>query len=141
MVGVRLITAAGFILFGCAPSVVPVRPTVLSPPVYPAMLQSQEVEGLVAYTVRVTSDGRPDVSTFRIDTSSHPLFAVAVRNTLARLRWNSAAQPAPQRFTHVVRWVMLPADSAKVRACPTAGADTTVVCARRDPSRRYIVHD
>jgi hypothetical protein len=110
-----------------------VRPTVVVPPVYPSMLQSQGIEGFVAYAVRVRPDGRADPSTLRVDTVSHPLFATAARNTLPRYRWDPTAQTDPRWFTHVVRWVMLPADSGDGSACPRSGSDTTVVCARRRP--------
>ena len=98
MAGGRLFAGVGLILIGCAPTAAPGRGTVLVPPVYlsqrppayPSMLQSQGVEGVVAYAVRVMPDGRADVSTFRVDTASHPLFAVAVKNAVPHARWAHA---------------------------------------------------
>jgi protein TonB len=59
-------------------------------PTYPGMLQSQGVSGQVIAQFVVDTEGRVDVSTFKVIESSHDLFTAAVRNALPRMRFAPA---------------------------------------------------
>ena len=59
-------------------------------PVYPGMLQSQGVTGQVIAQFVVGTDGRVDMSTFKVIESTHDLFTAAVKNALPRMRFQPA---------------------------------------------------
>jgi protein TonB len=56
-------------------------------PKYPDILRQAGVEGDVLATFVVDTTGRADVSTFKVLRSTHDLFATAVRNALATMRF------------------------------------------------------
>jgi TonB family protein len=78
-----------------------VRPTSLSPsngpPVYPAQLRAANIEGQVVASFVVRANGTPDMSTFEIEKSDHPAFALAVRDAVPSMKFKPAtgARGAP----------------------------------------------
>ncbi|MGH7670936.1 MAG: M56 family metallopeptidase, partial [Gemmatimonadaceae bacterium] len=60
-----------------------VTPTGADAPTYPALLRSAKVTGEVLAQFVVTTDGRANMSTFKILKSSHELFTQAVQNWLS----------------------------------------------------------
>jgi protein TonB len=68
----------------------PVAPLNNVSPNYPGMLQSQGVSGQVIAQFVVGTDGRADVSTFKVIETSHELFSAAVKNALPRMRFQPA---------------------------------------------------
>lgn len=61
-----------------------------SPPRYPDMLRSANVEGEVTAQFVVDTSGRAEMSTFKVIKSSHDLFTNAVRNALSNMRFYPA---------------------------------------------------
>jgi beta-lactamase regulating signal transducer with metallopeptidase domain len=59
-------------------------------PKYPAMLKSANVEGEVLAQFVVNTDGRADVSTFKVLKSTHDLFTKSVRAALPDMRFTPA---------------------------------------------------
>ena len=57
---------------------------------YPEALRAQAVEGTVLAMVVVNADGTPDLPSFKVFKSDHPLFTEAVRNALATARFAPA---------------------------------------------------
>src|SRR6185437_1417977 len=56
-------------------------------PRYPDMLRSAGAEGDVLVQFVVGTDGRADMSTFKVLKTSHDLFTAAVRGALAQMHW------------------------------------------------------
>lgn len=56
-------------------------------PIYPDVLRSAGLDGMVLAQFVVDTLGRADVSTFRVVEASHPLFAEAVRRALPSMRF------------------------------------------------------
>ena len=56
-------------------------------PVYPDILRQAGVEGDVTVSFVVDTAGRVDLSTFKVISTTHDLFAAAVRNALPRMRF------------------------------------------------------
>ena len=107
------------------------RPTV---PVYPAVLRSASIEGVVRFSVRVDASGRPDSGTFRVHASDHPLFTLAARRAAASWAWKRTASMRLARraavATHAVHWRLLsPTDDTADAACPPSSGAATFVCA------------
>ncbi len=69
---------------------------------YPVMLRSAQVEGAVLASFVVGTDGRVDMSTFKVLNSDHELFTMSVRNALPELRFN-AAEVGGQRVKQLVQ--------------------------------------
>jgi TonB family protein len=61
-------------------------------PEYPHHLMAQGIEGFAAVRYVVDSTGLVDTMTYRVLTSSHPDFAVAVRHALPRMHFRPALQ-------------------------------------------------
>lgn len=61
-----------------------------SPPRYPDMLKSANVEGEVLAQFVVDTTGRAEMSTFKVLKSSHELFTQSVRNALGNMRFYPA---------------------------------------------------
>lgn len=61
-----------------------------SPPRYPDMLRSANVEGEVLAQFVVDTTGRADMSTFKVLKSSHDLFTAAVRSALPNMKFYAA---------------------------------------------------
>jgi len=61
-----------------------------SGPRYPDMLRSANVEGEVIAQFVVGTDGKADMSTFKVLKSSHDLFTAAVKNYLPNMRFHAA---------------------------------------------------
>ncbi len=59
-------------------------------PHYPDMLRSANVEGEVVASFVVDTNGRADMSTFKVIKSSHDLFTQAVKNALRNYRYTPA---------------------------------------------------
>ena len=59
-------------------------------PHYPDMLRSANVEGEVIAQFVVDTNGRADMSTFKVIKSSHDLFTAAVKNALQNYRFYPA---------------------------------------------------
>jgi TonB family protein len=59
-------------------------------PRYPERLRVSSIEGSVTVQFTVDTTGRVDMSSVKILASSHPLFADAVRDALARFRFRPA---------------------------------------------------
>ena len=57
---------------------------------YPGALRAQAVEGTVLAMVVVNADGTPDLPSFKLLRSDHPLFTEAVKNVLATAHVASA---------------------------------------------------
>ncbi|MDE3153366.1 MAG: TonB family protein [Gemmatimonadota bacterium] len=57
------------------------------PPHYPDMLRSANVEGEVVASFVVDTNGRADMSTFKVIKSTHDLFTQAVKNALQNYRF------------------------------------------------------
>ena len=107
------------------------RPTV---PVYPPVLRSASVEGVVRFSVRVDASGRPDSGTFRVHASDHPLFTLSARRAAASWAWKRTASMRLARraalATHAVHWRFLPpTDDTAGAACPPNSGAATFVCA------------
>ena len=116
-------------------------------PAYPDILRSANVDGVVRFRVRIDASGRPDLATFRADSSDHELFTAAVKRTLRTWRWRPPLLARLTRrstvVTHTVQWRLLPADtvggSPDVGAlCPPHAGATTFVCARPTLIRRRV---
>lgn len=73
-------------------------------PRYPEILRQAGVEGEVLAVFVVDEKGRADTSTFKVITSSHDLFAVAVKRALGEMRF----QPAELGGVAVKQWVREP---------------------------------
>ena len=58
--------------------------------VYPEALRARAVEGTVLAMVVVNADGTPDLPSFKLLRSDHPLFTEAVKNVLATAHVASA---------------------------------------------------
>lgn len=59
-------------------------------PEYPPSLMATRVEGSVLATFVVDTTGRPDLATYIALESSHPLFSLAVRDALPRMKFRPA---------------------------------------------------
>ena len=59
-------------------------------PNYPSMLESQGVTGQVIAQFEVSTEGKADMSTFKVVESSHELFTAAVKSALSRMRFQPA---------------------------------------------------
>lgn len=59
-------------------------------PLYPAILRDAGIEGEVLISFVVDVDGRPDVTTFAILRSTHPLFSTSAKNALPTMRFSPA---------------------------------------------------
>lgn len=82
----------------------------LTAPRYPDALRVAGVEGEVLAQFVVGPDGRADVETFKVLSSSNDLFTTAVRNALPNMKFNTAKvggravkQLVQQPFTFSVR--------------------------------------
>ena len=128
------------LLGGCATAGAGVRPVELQPPFYPSMLRAQAVEGIVRFEVAITTDGAPDLRTWRAVEATHALFTAAAKRAMPSWRWPVASTPHPRTVTHLVRWMLLPADTTLAVQCPAGVAGTTVVCARRVTPERRSLH-
>ncbi|HET7632960.1 MAG TPA: TonB family protein [Gemmatimonadaceae bacterium] len=60
------------------------------PPHYPDILRSANVQGEVIAQFIVDTDGRADMSSFKVIKSSHELFTQAVKDILKQYRFNAA---------------------------------------------------
>ncbi|OYV74278.1 MAG: hypothetical protein B7Z72_00505 [Gemmatimonadetes bacterium 21-71-4] len=61
-----------------------------APPHYPDMLRSANIEGEVIASFVVDTNGRADMSTFKVIKSTHELFSQAVKNALQNYRFYPA---------------------------------------------------
>jgi TonB family protein len=59
-------------------------------PVYPEALRAEAVEGRVLTMLVVNADGTPDLQSFKVLTSDHPLFTDAVKTALTAARFAPA---------------------------------------------------
>ncbi|MBL0173371.1 MAG: TonB family protein [Gemmatimonadaceae bacterium] len=59
-------------------------------PVYPPTLMAKGIEGSVLATFVVDTSGRPDVDTYIALESTNPLFSLAVRDALPRMKFRPA---------------------------------------------------
>lgn len=59
-------------------------------PEYPETLRSAGVEGMVLAQFTVDTTGQPEVTTFKVLKTTHPLFALAVRNALPKMKFDPA---------------------------------------------------
>jgi periplasmic protein TonB len=75
-----------------------------SPPRYPDMLRSANVEGEVLAQFVVDTSGRAEMSTFRILKSTHDLFTNAVKSALPNMKF----YPAEVGGKHVKQLVQMP---------------------------------
>jgi protein TonB len=75
-----------------------------SPPRYPEMLKSQNVEGEVLAQFVVDTSGRVEMNTFKVLKSSHELFTQSVRQSLQSARY----LPAEVGGKHVKQLVQQP---------------------------------
>jgi TonB family protein len=70
------------------------RPATMAPgskaPMYPASLRAARVEGAVLAQFVVDTDGKVDMTTFKVLKTADPLFAEAVRTSLAEMQFNPA---------------------------------------------------
>ena len=111
-------------------------------PIYPPVLRSASIEGVVRFSVRVDPSGRPDPGTFRVHASDHPLFTLAARRAAASWAWKRTASMRLARraamATHAVHWRFLPpTDDTAAASCPPNSGAATFVCApaSRPPAR------
>lgn len=68
----------------------PVAPLNNSPPRYPDILRSSNVEGEVLAQFVVGTDGRADMRSFKVLKSSDPLFTAAVEDAVKQMRFTPA---------------------------------------------------
>jgi protein TonB len=61
-----------------------------TPPAYPKILQSANIQGQVTAMFVVDTSGRADLSTFRVLESDHDLFTSAVKTALPKMRFYAA---------------------------------------------------
>lgn len=61
-----------------------------APPVYPALLEQNRVEGEVLAQFVVDTSGRADMTTFKVLKSTNDLFTASVKNALVKMRFYPA---------------------------------------------------
>lgn len=88
-------------------------------PQYPAMLKSANVEGEVLAQFVVNTDGRADLSTFKVLKSTHDLFTKSVRTALPDMRFTPA-----EIGGHKVKQLVQQPFTFAVSKEPTAGPIT-----------------
>ena len=65
-------------------------PSAMAGVTYPPELRSQGVEGTVLVQFIVDTDGKPDMSTFKVLKSPHELFTKSVHDAVAKMRFQPA---------------------------------------------------